>query len=130
MPKSHPQNPPSIFWECEDDNGNITEYEFPTRWSICPRCEGRGVHDHQCFSNGITGSEWTELTMGDPDFPERYYQGDFDVTCTECKGLRVVPEINHEAIDPMLLERYYQEEADYEAEKASEQRMRALGIQW
>jgi hypothetical protein len=69
-------------------DGGYTEVEatVPARFEVCDRCEGRGTHDHPAFSNGITSSDFDE----DPDFREDYMRGAYDVSCSECRGLRVV----------------------------------------
>ena len=62
---------------------------FPSKMVICPRCEGRGSHDHPAFSNGITSSEWNGPDWDD-ESRETYLSGGYDVSCSECAGLRVV----------------------------------------
>lgn len=60
-----------------------------TRWAICPTCEGNGTHVNPAIDgHGITAEEMYEL--GD-DFREDYMRGVYDVSCEECKGMRVVP---------------------------------------
>jgi hypothetical protein len=71
----------------ENDNGD--EIEIPTRFELCPRCEGRGTHDHPAFDNGITADEWNGPDWDD-ESREYYMRGDYDVQCTQCSGLRVV----------------------------------------
>ena len=60
------------------------------KFEVCGRCEGRGSHDPEGFSQGFTSSEMAE--MGD-DFEEDYFAGKYDVPCKECKGRRVTPII-------------------------------------
>lgn len=71
----------------EDEDG--LEVEIPSRFDVCDRCRGKGVHDHPAFSNGITADEWNGPDWDD-DSRETYMSGGYDVTCEECGGLRVV----------------------------------------
>lgn len=63
---------------------------IPSKFEVCPRCEGKGVHDHPAFSNGITAEDWNGPDWDD-DSREGYLVGRYDVACSECGGLRVVP---------------------------------------
>ncbi len=101
------------------------ETELPTRWGVCPTCNGNGTHvDPSIDCNGLTTEDFAE----DPDFREEYMAGRYDTTCYECGGRRVVPEIDEERCDPKLLKAYYDYQADlasYRAECAAERRMGA-----
>lgn len=57
------------------------------KYEVCPRCEGKGKIVHPALS------VWTESDRSeDPDSFAQMLDGDYDVTCTECHGLRVVTE--------------------------------------
>lgn len=71
----------------EDDEG--TEHVVPSTFEVCPRCNGKGVHDHPAFANGITAEEFRGPDWDD-ESREGYMRGDYDVACSVCKGLRVV----------------------------------------
>lgn len=93
---------------------------LPTRFEVCPRCEGRGVHD--CWEGGMTGDEMAEQG---PEFFEDYMGGMYDTRCTECEGQRVVPVVNRERVDPDTLARYdehMQLQAEMDAERDAERR--------
>ena len=63
---------------------SFPKIKFPTKWEICPQCQGHGSHvDPAIDCNGITGSEWAEWDYEDQ---ERYMSGGYDITCTQCKG--------------------------------------------
>ena len=83
-------NDPMITICVEDDDGCEVEHVIPAIWGVCDRCGGRGVHDHEAFSNGLTAADFDE----DPDFREEYMAGRYDVQCASCNGLRVVPVID------------------------------------
>lgn len=105
----------------EDENG--VEHTLRTKFEVCDRCEGKDVHDHEAFANGITGSEWAEW---DGDEQESYLRGAYDVRCSECDGLRVVPVVDEDANPAELVALYYERlqfESDCRAEEAAERRM-------
>jgi hypothetical protein len=81
----------------EDDEDDCEEdVEFPIKFEVCSLCEGKGKHVNPSVdSHGISAWEFEE----DPDFKESYFNGLYDVTCYECHGKRVVPEINEEAFN-------------------------------
>lgn len=55
------------------------------KWALCPKCSGSGKHVHDALS------VWTsERILEDPDGFEDMRRGAYDVTCTECRGLRVI----------------------------------------
>lgn len=72
--------------EMEEDGA----IRIPAKYEVCGTCRGHGSHVNPAIdSHGITQSEMEEL--GD-DFREGYFRGDYDVTCAECEGKRVVLE--------------------------------------
>lgn len=115
---------PKIRFPAYDEEGNETQAELPAKYEVCDRCRGEGVHDHPAFSNGISREDFDE----DPDFGEDYRAGAYDVTCTECKGQRVVAVVDEDRCDPKLLEQYWEHrkyERDYKRERDAERRMGA-----
>ena len=59
---------------------------FPSRWVICPACEGHGTDRGRSVERdggGFTASEWAEE---DEDFRADYMAGRYDRPCEECKG--------------------------------------------
>jgi hypothetical protein len=60
---------------------NILRRKF--KWEICGCCRGGGGVDHPAFSNGITSSEWAEMSHDEQD---SYMRGDYDVQCDPCEG--------------------------------------------
>lgn len=78
----------TITWE--DDDGVEWETKVPASWVVCPKCEGEGKHVNPSIDgHGLSAEDFAE----DPDFAEEYLAGRYDVTCYECKGLRVVAEL-------------------------------------
>lgn len=116
--------------EVDEEGCEVEEtLKLPAKYEVCPRCEGKGAHDHEAFSNGLTHADFAE----DPDFLEDYMRGCYDVPCSECKGLRVVPVIDRERIDEetvLRAERWENQQAAIAREKAWERRMRERGIEY
>lgn len=66
------------------------EIELPAHYQVCDVCEGTGKHCNPSIdSHGLTYEDFDE----DPDFAESYFSGRYDVTCYQCKGRRVYPEV-------------------------------------
>ncbi len=124
--------PNDITFVIEDDDGEEVEYSLPAKFEVCDCCGGEGKHVNpniECDGGGFTYSEWQEACQEDNDFAANYMSGKYDVTCYECKGLRVVPVVNESILTTEQKEVYdryleYQEnEYNYAAERASERRM-------
>lgn len=112
-----------------DDDGEEMEVSLPSYKEVCSNCHGEGKHvDRAIDGNGLSREDFDE----DPDFAESYFAGDYDVTCEECHGLRVVDVVDEEACQRQgkgeMLQRYYdrlEEERNHRAEIAAERRMGA-----
>lgn len=80
----------------ENEVGVERTLKLPGRYEVCGRCEGTGKHVNPSVDgHGISAEEFAE----DPDFKEAYFSGVYDVTCHDCKGLRVVPVLDEEAFN-------------------------------
>jgi hypothetical protein len=99
----------------------IFTLEFPARRVICSRCDGKGTHvNPNIDGNGITGEEMSELG---PDFFEDYMGGVFDVRCEECRGEKIVLEVDEARLTKRQLFMWHtlqEKEAEYHRELASE----------
>ncbi len=106
-------------------NEEYTEkVELPAKFVVCDRCDGRGVHDHDAFGNGLRQEE-----LEDYDFMEDYMRGVHDVRCSECKGERVVAVPDEERLNDAqkaLLQAHW----DAENERRAERAMRSRGIEF
>lgn len=111
-----------------DESGEEPEpVKIPANFEVCGTCRGTGsMVDPSIDSNGITGSEMEEL--GD-DFRESYFRGDYDITCSECKGRRVVLEARRDILDETQKEVLEAYEIAL-AEEGYEIGMRNRGIQF
>lgn len=98
-------------------------YCMPAVFEVCGRCRGTGSID--CFPNGVPEDYFHE----DPDFHEDYFNGVYDKSCTECNGMRVVPEPDPITdLDKTVLEAHHEwlkDIADMNAIYAAERRMGA-----
>ncbi|WP_260973270.1 hypothetical protein [Mycolicibacterium llatzerense] len=102
------------------DTDPETTVTLASKFEVCPRCHGRGVHD--CWEGGMTGAEMAEQG---PEFFEDYRAGMYSTTCTVCHGLRVVEVLDRPRVPADLLTRYDAQEAEhaeYEAMAAAERR--------
>jgi len=116
---------------CEDGDDPRMDCEremsvtFPAHFAVCGLCQGTGkVVDPNIDCDGLSPEDFE-----DSDFEESYHAGAYDITCPQCKGLRVVPEVDAEQLPKGLKVLYNAhrdwqgDEADYAAERAAERRM-------
>lgn len=116
-----------ILEELDDGarTGDEVTVQVRLKREICPTCDGDGKHVNPSIdAGGISSEDFDE----DPDFREEYMSGRYDVECYECRGLRVVWELDEDATDKAIVERFHEaqrEEADYEATCRAERMMGA-----
>ena len=106
-----------------DENGEKLFFSAPAHYVVCWRCHGTGKHDHPAFSDGISQDEmWHEW---DHEMREDYFNGVYDVPCSVCNGVRVVPDYDFEALPPEIqtqLEELWAEQRYEAAMRAAENR--------
>lgn len=99
-----------------DDDGLEIEIELPTKWTVCPTCNGAGKHVNAAIDcGGISASEFHD----DPDFADAYMSGTYDVTCETCKGRTTVPGVDLDAMTDDLREQWLEQERQH-AESVAE----------
>jgi len=77
-----------------DEDGEEVQHELPATNEVCNRCQGFGTHTNPNIDgNGITQSEWEEW---DRDDRESYLNGEYDVSCEECHGNKVVRVVDQD----------------------------------
>lgn len=105
------------------DYFNDTEFLFPGRFEVCPRCRGSRTHVNPAIDgNGITASEMEEL--GD-DFRDDYVAGVYDVQCQECDGDGLVLVLDEGRCTPEQLAMYDELERErFESNAIEAQEMR------
>lgn len=104
------------------------EVSLPSKFVVCHRCEGRGVHD--AWEGGMTMDEMYEQG---PDFIDDYFGGMYDVACSVCRGQRVLEVVDESRVPAALRDMYAQhKQREYERaeELAFEDRMRRYGREW
>lgn len=87
-----------------DEEEVESEVAVPICFVVCPSCQGKGSYvDPAIDAQGLTPEELAE----DPEFAENYLQdgGLYDITCAQCRGLRVVPEVDPGRCAPTLVRR-------------------------
>lgn len=112
---------------CDIGPDDVEEVTFllPAKNEICDRCGGDGKHVHSGIDgNGITRSEWAEW---DHDEQASYFRGDYDVTCEECGGEKVMLCIDWDALKGLpedIQKRLWGGDDDdyYDAEEEAERR--------
>jgi len=105
------------------DDG-MAERELPTKWEVCPVCQGRGTHvNPDIDAHGLTAEELRE----DPDFAEDYFAGAYDITCNRCRGRTTVAVVDRERCDPELLELYDEQQQELAECEAMERAERMMG---
>lgn len=115
-----------IAFMTDDDEKGIA---LPMKRELCGRCDGRGVHDHPAFGNGLTAADFDE----DPDFRSDYLSGAYDVPCGECGGRRVVEVVDVDRLAPDVRAAFdadQEERAQWHAEEAAHARACANGYGW
>lgn len=106
----------------DEEAGDYAPVELPAKYEVCDCCGGKGT---RCNLGAMTGSEYHEICHEDPDFPEDYKSGMYDVRCEECKGLRVVSVIDEDQLDERTrtrLHKHYDELAADAAQRRTELR--------
>ncbi len=118
-------DPEPITVEVEIDKSDrridIVRYTLPTRWAVCPTCDGRGFQ-------ALHGLDVTDCIQEDPDFAEDYLRGDYDTPCSQCQGRRLVAEVDRQIAHPEALKAYDEDVralAELRAEEEAERRMGA-----
>jgi len=99
------------------------EIELPTKWAVCPICQGEGTHTNPSIDcGGLTQDDFDQ----DPHFREEYMSGVYNVQCNYCEGRRVVAVVDPDQMELEVFEEYCQqleEEQQFEAECRAERAM-------
>jgi hypothetical protein len=96
---------------------------FPMKFEVCLLCNGSGSHvDPGIDSHGITEEEWDRDWSHEDR--ENYHSGLYNVTCYECGGANVVPEIDKDFMSKPLKEllEFLNKRRQFEADDAKEHR--------
>lgn len=119
---------PTVTHTLYTEEGDELEVVFPAKFEVCHRCRGNGKHVNPAIDgNGLSQEDFDQ----DPDFREDYFSGVYDVPCYECKGQRVIAEIDEERLSAeqkaqlVLLEAQWDEDAATDHMQEMERRMGA-----
>ena len=100
------------------------EKALPTRWEVCPVCEGRGTTVHPDIDkNGLSRADFEE----DPDFADEYFSGLYDVPCWECGGRTTVEKVDWDQLTDDDAAAYREQLRDEAYARAEERAERLAG---
>jgi hypothetical protein len=89
-----------IIIDNHKNNYGFVEQEFsimvPGKMIVCPTCGGTGTHVRQDIDDSAMVDSMYE--DGDYEGIEHYFNGGYDVQCTQCKGNNVVFEADWEQL--------------------------------
>lgn len=98
----------------------------PTSKQVCPTCGGEGEHANPALrDHGFTQSEIYEMGIDEfNEFQADYRRGVYNQRCLECKGLRVVDQIDIDQLgetERKYVEDWYNDAAESAAISRMEQ---------
>lgn len=106
---------------CEPDRAPVlyladgTEHQLPTRWAVCPVCNGNGSHVNPSIdAGGLSAEDFAD----DPDFAEDYMAGAYDQPCNRCRGRTTVHEVDMDRLSPEHRAMYEKQLRDAAADRA------------
>lgn len=106
---------------CEPDTAPVlyledgSEYQLPTRWVVCPVCNGEGSHVNPAIdAHGLSAEDFAE----DPDFAEDYMAGAYDQPCNRCQGRTTAREVDVDRIPAEYRALYERQLRDEAADRA------------
>ncbi len=80
-----------------DAEGDYHRLDLPTKWAICPECDGDG----HCLPHGMRGYGYTQEEWDrdwDHEDRQRYFSGGYDVQCDVCHGSGKVQSTDWESV--------------------------------
>lgn len=101
--------------------GNYFVVELPARRIVCEFCDGEGTE----LRSSLKGCVISDENLEDEDFRRSYFGGEFDVSCSHCKGRRVLDVPDTDKMTVKMAERYWRAVDDVmrsQAENEAEQR--------
>jgi len=108
----------------DDGPGKYKQVELPTKWEVCPICDGEGKHVNPSIDcGGLTADDFAE----DPDFMDEYMSGTYDVACNYCCGRTTVLAVDWDALTPDQANAYNQQLDDERATRAEHQAELRMG---
>ncbi len=85
-----------------DDEGEI---QLQVKFEVCPNCEGKGKSS--AYLGAFTQSDMDEQGQ---DFLEDYMSGNYDKTCNQCSGQRVIEVPDPDRNDSRLIALFEEQE--------------------
>lgn len=102
-----------------DDNGDEITVELPSKFVVCPNCEGHGTHLNNSMRNHAYSLEEFEYEF-DEEEKEHYFRrgGMYDVVCEACGGNRVVSIVDEDRLSSEDMKHFLAYQAYLEEEHA------------
>ncbi len=120
--REEPHDTFSNFREYAQDEGWVV----PVKYAVCETCEGRGTHVNPSIdAHGIGAEEWAN--DWDDEEREAYHSGRYDVSCAECKGVRVVEVLDEERAESEVIAAWNQWQRDSWSSYAESEAERRMG---
>lgn len=120
----HPKRVTRIFGEDDAEVLYIEDLSvkdvieiLPSRWFVCPRCEGKGTHLRPGMENHCYSAEEFDREFSSEE-KEMYFNGGYDIQCQTCHGRTTVTDVDEDMAKwqyPHLFE-WMQELATFEYE--------------
>lgn len=125
-----------LTWGNED--GDEVTHSFPAKNEVCNRCQGFGTHLNPSIGQHAYSMEEFQESFPEDEDKEEYFRrgGIYDVQCETCKGNKVVPVVDEEALNEEERKLYaaYEKWAEESArEEAADRRTRMMedgGFGW
>lgn len=88
---------------------------FPTKYEVCPVCNGKGTHVNPSIdAGGLTYEDFDQ----DPEFYHDYMSGMYDVTCNHCEGRTTILVVDRDRLTDAQREELEEIEQDAREDRA------------
>ncbi len=113
-----------LTWYDSETEEEVT-HTFPAVNEVCHKCEGYGSHLNPSIGEHAYSMEEFNESFDDEGKEEYFKRGGiYDVTCSVCKGNKVVPSVDEEHLTEEQKKLYadYQEHEEEQARSDAEDR--------
>jgi hypothetical protein len=112
----------------DEETGDEVTVQFPSKFEVCPRCEGHGTYLNPSIGNHAYSAEEFSESFDDEE-AEQYFKrgGIYDIACEQCGGKRVIEVPNPKAMNAeqkASLAAWEEQEEERAAEEAADRKTR------